>query len=207
MPFHIYFPLIRARLLLFLAALLVGGGGLSASYFYWQDRQAAAQLSRNALQQTQVKHQATVVLGETIQSNYPVYQQIQGLGLMGEERRLNWVEAIEQLKLELGLFSMDYTLLPQRRFEPTLHPPLQQLTVLASRMELKFKLLHEAELFNFFERLRARAKGFFVIRHCSIERLTRGSEISATQPNISADCKLDWLTFREGVQQPLEQAQ
>jgi hypothetical protein len=123
------------------------------------------------------------------------YMELRARGLIGEENRLEWVDAIRQTQEELRLLPLTYEIDPRQpvRLESALDLGDYQLQ--GSRMRLHMDLLHEMDLFNFFADLRAR--GFFAVQDCSIKRLgtVAGAGGAAEGPTLGADCTLNWITM------------
>ncbi|MPQ57522.1 hypothetical protein F8197_12560 [Duganella sp. FT27W] len=137
------------------------------------------------------------------------YVELRQRGLIGDERRLEWVDAIRQVQEELQLPPLSYQIEPQQpvRLEAALDLGDYQLR--GSRMRLHMELLHEMDLFDFLAGLHAR--GFFAAQDCSLKRLATaaGGQVSQLgqlsepgQPgqaalggNLGVDCTLNWITM------------
>ena len=70
---------------------------------------------------------------------------------------------------------------------------------MSSSMKLQMQLLHEDDLLGFIADLRSRVRALIVVRQCSVERIARGPAATerGVQPQLKADCELDWITLRE----------
>ncbi|MET0321234.1 MAG: hypothetical protein ABW069_10985 [Duganella sp.] len=125
------------------------------------------------------------------------YVELRQRGLIGDERRLEWVDAIRQVQEELQLPPLSYEIDPQQpvRLEAALD--LGEYQLRGSRMRLHMELLHEMDLFDFFAGLHAR--GFFAAQDCSIKRLATASGTQDTAGSagatLGADCTLNWITM------------
>lgn len=128
------------------------------------------------------------------------YVELRQRGLIGEERRLDWVDAIRQVQEDLQLPPLSYQIAPQQpvRLEAALDLGDYQLR--GSRMHLHMELLHEMDLFDFLAGLHAR--GFFAAQDCSLKRLATAAGGQLNQPgqaapggNLGVDCTLNWITM------------
>jgi hypothetical protein len=140
------------------------------------------------------------------------YVELRQRGLIGEERRLEWVDAIRQVQEELQLPPLSYEIDPQQpvRLEAALDLGDYQLR--GSRMRLHMELLHEMDLFDFLASLHTR--GFFASQDCTLKRLATANSAQpgdsagdatvatvatgprgATGPTLGADCTLNWITM------------
>jgi hypothetical protein len=120
-------------------------------------------------------------------------------GLVGEERRLDWLDAIRQTQEELKLPPLSYEIEPQQTVQLEAPLDLGELQLRGSRMRLHMELLHELDLFNFFQSLRERS--YFAVQDCTIKRLG----VVAGTPGASslgADCTLNWITLDSAAKTP-----
>lgn len=113
-------------------------------------------------------------------------------GLVGEERRLAWLDAIRQTQEEFKLPPLSYEIEPQQPVQLEAPLDLGELQLRGSRMRLHMELLHELDLFNFLQSLRERS--YFAVQDCSIRRLgvVAGTPGAST---LGADCTLNWITL------------
>jgi hypothetical protein len=110
-------------------------------------------------------------------------------GLIGEERRLEWADRINRIRADRRIPAIDFELSPQR----AIGHAFPGLSINASSMTLRAKLLHEGDLMRILADLKAPGSALVLPRHCLIERnVGDGGENTIT---ISAVCELDWITL------------
>jgi hypothetical protein len=68
--------------------------------------------------------------------------------------------------------------------------------VLASRVKLKARALHEGDILAFVDSLTRNPQGFYPIDRCSMKRIEVAAADSL-QPRVEADCTLEWITLKE----------
>lgn len=188
------FSLLRNAVLAFLATLAISLVAVLASA--WHLRQAhfaeAAQLLERDAARSRLAHAETEK--EEIRLYQPQFVELRRKGLVGPERRLDWVEAIRQIQEQRRLLPLTYEIEVQQpyRLETTL--PTGDYALLGSRMALHMDLLHELDLLNFLSDLRL--AGTFAVQDCIIRR-AGGAAPAAGQlaPTLNADCTLNWLTL------------
>lgn len=188
------FSLLRNAVLVFLGTLAVALAAVSASS--WQLRrahldEAAALLERDGAR-LRLAHAETEK--EEIRQYQPQFVELRRRGLVGPERRLDWVEAIRQIQEQRRLLPLTYEIEVQQpyRLETTL--PTGDYALLGSRMALHMDLLHELDLLNFLADLRL--TGTFAVQDCVIRRAAGASPVAGVlAPNLNADCTLNWLTL------------
>lgn len=123
--------------------------------------------------------------------NTQMYQVLVKKGLFAGERRLEWIDAVSALRERHELFNIDYDISSQG----ALRTPDAPAGALASKVEMRIQALHEHDLINFLNDLKAQAPGVFVLDFCSIKHEVSTSE--KLGPNITAYCTLQWITVKE----------
>jgi hypothetical protein len=69
------------------------------------------------------------------------------------------------------------------------------MDVLASRVKLRVRALHEGDVFAFLSALSQTPQGFYPVDRCLLRRVDNALE--TLQPHVEADCTLEWITLRE----------
>lgn len=188
------FSLLRNAVLLFLATLALALAAVVASA--WQLRQArleeaAALLERDSAR-SRLAHAETEK--EEIRQFQPQFIELRQHGLVGQERRLDWVEAIRQIQERRRLLPLSYEIDIQQPYRLETMLPTGDYTLLGSRMSLHMDLLHELDLLAFLADLRL--AGTFAVQDCVIRRTeAAAAQPGALAPALNADCTLNWLTL------------
>lgn len=110
-------------------------------------------------------------------------------GVIGDERRLQWVETLQDAADSLRLPELNYSISP-RTVAPDL-PMKSTHRVHRSEMKLSLKLLHERDLVDLAALLERNARGLFRMRECELKRGDGADEY------IAANCRVEWLTVGE----------
>jgi len=125
-----------------------------------------------------------------------LYSGYKSSGLVGDERRLSWIESLEGANKVLRLPKLTYNLLPQDKFE---RPGLVAKTgveVKSSPMELSMNLLHEEDIFAILEGLRQSISNLFTVDSCTLSRQSGvGASLNTKDANLSSLCKIRWVTI------------
>lgn len=191
----------RIRLSLAAAVLMVAVGA-AAVYASLQMLQAEKK-NHAAAQARRAESQNKLVRArdeeQELKQKIARYNALVSNGIIGEERRLEWVELIRRIRSERKLFDIEYEVIPQGAIDASILPGASgSYEFLSSTMLMKLKLLHEEDLLNFLADLRASAGVFLRVRKCDVERLPRSSgEIRGVPAQLAADCTIDWITIRE----------
>lgn len=121
------------------------------------------------------------------------YQQLQRIGFVGGEQRINWLDGLRVANQRSELFGIDYQISEQRPYAYASEFNPGQITLNQSVMKLRFRLLHEEDLMRFFHALTQAGAGVFSIDECTLKRIDTTGAIRY-QPNLAAECELSWIT-------------
>ena len=123
------------------------------------------------------------------------YQQMERIGYIGEEQRINWLDGLRRANQQADLFGVDYQIAAQKPYAYAADFNPGQLALTQSAMQLRFRLLHEEDLVRFFDALARQGTGLFSVDQCTLRRIdTRG--VIRYQPNVNAECDLSWITVK-----------
>jgi hypothetical protein len=125
------------------------------------------------------------------------YRKLLDRGVIGDERRLDWVDRIGEIKAARKLFDVRYSIDAQR---PVDYPGLAgggDVQFMASSMKLDMSLLHEEDLFRFLDDLRRALSAHVVVKSCSLQRTERASTEHGLAPRLQASCDIDLVTIRD----------
>lgn len=166
-----------------------------AAYFYISMNEEL-RLSRQRLSQqvSQLEYaQEKMTLYDEI---VPEFTRFQKGGLIGNTKRLQWLETAQVVGEKYDIPRFQYTLQNARTTQDShdhyWHPSIR-LDV--ARMELQMTLVHEGDWFAVMRYLRSYAKGLFSVEKCTI-KLTdeRDGDIFK---GMTSDCLLDWFTLAD----------
>lgn len=134
---------------------------------------------------------------ETIIRYLPEYQRLIEIGFVGEEKRIEWLDALRSVHEQARLFKVDYSIDKQSVFKTTLPLDLGPFTVQSSTMTLSLDMLHEGDLLTLLDGLNASAHAPYILRQCEIRRLVTQLKTNVMQASFQASCELDWITLHE----------
>ena len=190
-----------------LFVVLSAGGAYLAFLAEKQQQQALAQQeeARSQLEQAQARLRRAQETEQEIRRQSALFRYLVGRGILGEERRLDWVEQIREIKEQRRLLALEYEFAPQQ--------PLAgdgSWSFYTSTMRLQMEMLHEDDLLNLLADLRHDAPALVQVRQCDITRLPRSArnplapqlprseQAPGSLPaNLQAQCFLDWISIRE----------
>lgn len=127
------------------------------------------------------------------------FRDLEQRGMIGEERRLSWIETLQMINQELKLLVLRYDISPQRTAEldgagfDTGRFRLQR-----SDMSLNFGALHEGDVLRLLSSLARDGAGLMETESCSMRRSRGDGSIThdAGSANLEVSCRLHWYTLR-----------
>jgi hypothetical protein len=184
-------------LILPLLVLLVTLVGVVMAVKWTEERAQAAQRNLDAQQtqmrEAQIRVQKSGAEKDLIIRYLPDYQQLGALGFIGNEQRINWLDALRNANQKGGLFGINYDISARQPYPHAALLAPGSVNVMQSVMKLRFQMLHEEDLLKFLEYLSEQNAGVFVVNHCSMRRTSTNVTVRF-QPNMSAECQLAWIT-------------
>lgn len=119
---------------------------------------------------------------------------LQKTGVIGEERRLDWLEQLRGTQRELRL--------PGLKYEFAAQTPINRTTPSGyawfnSPLHLQVRLLHEGDLLNVLDRIQQGARAMVIVRACKLAPPATAAERREGIIPLNADCDMDWLTVRQ----------
>ncbi len=174
------------------AALAMGFG----SYWYLQkEKRDGVQSARN-LQEAKARTDAVKREIEDMRASSQVFQGLLDRGILQEERRLDFIERLDALKVRHRLISLEYDIDPQRVLPLAGGRVFNALEVMGSKVKVRLKALHEGDALAFLEDLATPARGFHALSRCQLKRVERVAA-DVSNPRIEADCTLEWISLKD----------
>ena len=182
-----------------LAAALIAGGVAAVVLTQQLLRKAAGeqQTATTERQSAQEKLERATDEEREIRDRLVDYRKLLDRGVIGDERRLDWVDRITEIKTARKLFDVRYSIEAQR---PIDYPGLAgagDVEFMASPMRLDMSLLHEEDLFRFLDDLRRTLSAHVVVKSCSMQRTERATTERGLPPRLQASCEIDLVTIRD----------
>jgi hypothetical protein len=135
---------------------------------------------------------------ELIARYLPDYQKLGATGFIGEENRINWLDALRNANQKGGLFGINYEISAQQAYPHTALLAPGQIKVMQSVMKLRLPLLHEEDLQKFLHHVAEQNAGVFVVDQCTVRRAS-SAQTTRFQPNMTAECQLAWITAQPAI--------
>jgi len=123
-----------------------------------------------------------------------VYRRLGQLNILGEERRLEWADAITRIRGERELLDLRYRVERQRLLTSAPGKPAN-VDFFASTMKVELALLHEEDLLRFLADLRNSGNAFYSVQRCALSRTGQAATGVGITPRLRAECEIDLVTI------------
>ena len=172
-------------------AVAIGLGGK----WYQDHEKRARQSAGQRLEQARQRLDNARRERDNLRESADIFGTLVERGLLQGERRLDMVELVNGLRERFQLFSLDYEVAPQRPLALPGGRVYPAVDILASRVKLRMRALHEGDVIAFVDALAQSQQGFYPLDRCNLRRVDAAAE--AVQPRIEADCAFEWITLKE----------
>jgi hypothetical protein len=186
---------LRVPIAILVAAIAAGAGIVVGSKWYAEKERRTSADSGERLQQARSRLETARRERDNLVQSAEVFRTLFERGLLQGERRLDLVELVNSLRARHQLAALDYEIAPQRTLQLPGGRGFGSIDVLASRVKLRARALHEGDLLAFIDELTQTPQGFYPVDKCTIRRIEAPPD--SIQPRIESECTLEWITLRE----------
>jgi len=185
-------PFIRNALIVWVLTLITSATLVTFSTLgqdQWQTEKNQATATSSALreQYSQLQNEK-----QEVHEYQARFTTLQNSHLIGEERRLDWIERIRQIFDQRKLPPLIYEVNPQQVFVLDPSVAVGDFELRGTKVTLHMGLLHELDLFNFLEDLNL--AGLYSTQSCAIHASNK-AQANALSPKLDAECTLYWITL------------
>jgi hypothetical protein len=131
-----------------------------------------------------------------VKEKLDVYQQLKNLNVLGEERRLEWADAMTRIRTQRELLDLRYRVERQKLLMSAAGKPAN-VDFFSSTMRVELALLHEEDLTRFLADLRASGNAYYSVKRCSLERTAQQATGTTITPRLRAECMIDLITIMD----------
>lgn len=177
-----------------LALILGAAACYVAAEGYLQTTKALGKTTATQRAEMQAKLASASEEEREIKASLQQYQVLAGRGIIGEEKRLDWVDTVTAIKNERRLFNIGYSIAPQTELAYPGFSTGGSVKFMVSRVKMNLQLLHEEDLLNFIDDLARRSRPYVSVRNCDVRRESLGGGTTLA-PRLRADCVFDLITI------------
>lgn len=179
------------------AVVAIGAVSIRYSATLVSSAETALKTQKAKLQEAQTRYQRSGDEKDTIIRYLSSYEALQHDGVVGEERRINWIDGLRLANIQSELFGVDYQIGVQQPYAGVGDFDAQGIKLRQSVMKIRLPLLHEGDLLRFLSTLENQQVGLFTLNKCALARSGVASSSPRYQPNLVAECDLTWITLLE----------
>jgi hypothetical protein len=176
--------------------ILLAAGAAGIAWVQQEQRQARSEVVAAREARTQARERLARIAEEEreVKEKLQVYLQLRELGVLGEERRLEWADAMTRIRTQRELPDLRYRV-ERKRLLSSVGARGASVDFYASTMKVEVAALHEGDLFNFLTDLRDTGNAYYAVRRCSISRTGPSPAVAGLVPRLRADCDIDLITI------------
>lgn len=177
------------------AALLIVSAAVATTTYQWRDRIAAAQMEETERRDDlEARIRSAASNAEGVEAGAARYRDLMGRGIVGPERRADWLEYISREREQGRVLDVEYEIHPLQPLSINGVPVgTARHDAMASTMKIKLGLLHEQDFVDFLDDAHRNVSALLRVQACRMER----AEANASGIPLRAECEIDWITLRE----------
>jgi hypothetical protein len=187
---------LRRPLIMIVVAIPVSVALALAGYHYEKLQRDEYQMALSTLRSTHKLYSNIINDIDLLDQYRSLYREYKSSGLVGDERRLSWIESLESTNEVLRLPTLAYNLNPQEDNKRPKFKLKRGVSVMSSPMDLTIGMLHEEDLFALLEGLRLSIQNLFTVDSCSIIRSSPvDRSLDTRKANLRTQCTIRWVTI------------
>lgn len=174
------------------ASLLIAVGGTSYWLIDQQDEKVKHERNKLSVLEDQ---ESNYVRNQSIYSDYAEkYLNYVKKGVVGNEDRLSWIEALDNANKQLKLDGLSYNISAQTKINRKGAP--KAIELYQSNMAVEMNALHSKDINTLIRYLESQGKGHLVQDSCGFQRLgnNREFDLNADTAKVQISCDMHWIT-------------
>ncbi|MDX1519965.1 MAG: hypothetical protein R3318_07565 [Gammaproteobacteria bacterium] len=194
---NVEWPAIRGAVIVFCIILLISGGMIGATLYFKHQVQLEFNRNKAMFQSISQRYLAVDQEENMIHEYYPKYVELLEQGIIGRERRLNWIEVLRAFGEETRVPMLNYRISSQNEHPFEYPVDMGQFRIYSSSMKLDLKLLHEGDLINLLNTIETNSLGLSSVDQCKLRRSRNKTVFDVNKPNLEASCEINWFTIKK----------
>ncbi len=186
---------LRGSWLVLAASIALSAGIVTGSHWYLGKERRDSSVFSQRLREARARVESARRERDSLAESADVFRTLVERGLLQTEQRLDLVELVNALRVRHQLFGLDYEIAPQRTLALASGRSFLAVDVLASRVKLRARALHEGDILGFIDDLTRSREGFYPVDRCILRRLDAPAD--AIEPHVEAECTLEWITLKD----------
>ena len=193
---------LRGSVALLVLALALGGAAAGVSIRFHDASVHGYEREKTRLEAVRSRHAAIDEQRRLLETWLTPFRQLQAEGIIGDERRLAWIETLREAAAHLQLPSLRYRIERRTPYEAGLDLEPGAFRPLSTAVRLDVGLLHEGDLVRLLHELATRGAGLHRVERCDVRRAGPSFVVRPDAVNLVAECDLRWITLARVETQP-----
>ena len=186
---------LRGSIVLFAFALAIGAAAAGSAVRFHDEASHGYEREKERLETIRSRFRTIDEQKRLIETWLPAFRALRAAGVIGEERRLAWIESLRAVAARVGLPSLRYRIEPRTPYEAGLGLEIGPFRPFSTVVRLEAGLLHEGDLERLFRDLAIRGAGLYRIERCEVRRAGPTFVMRSGAVNLTAECDLRWITL------------
>lgn len=189
---------LRVPLGLSVGALLILLGVLYAGSVWLGERERVYQRARTDLARAAGQYRSASDDTAVYEQYATRFREFENNGMIGDERRLAWIEALQSANRDLKLPTLRYEIAPREAVPlDRARVDTRYLELHRSTMTLRLGALHEGDVLKLLQSLANEKSALMETESCILERARGDGSISYNprQANLEVRCRVHWYTL------------
>lgn len=187
--------ILKTSLVIFCACFIIASALIGTSYYFKSSLEKEYKINKSVFQSISRRYLDVDQEEKVLRENYPEFIRLYNEGIIGQEKRLNWIESLRQAGETIALPSLSYSIESQEEHVPEYTVNYSGYTLYRSSMQLSLGLLHEGDLFKFIDYINKNTDGIYTIYECKFRKNSNEIFFEKDRANVSASCLLYWITI------------
>ena len=186
---------LRGSMVLAAFAVTIGVAVTGAAHRFHAEASRGYDREKDRLEAVRSRYRTIDEQKRQIETWLPAYRSLESAGVIGEERRLEWIETLRAAAARAGLPSLRYRMEPRTAYEAGPGLEAGDHGAFSTVVRIEAGLLHEGDLERLLRELAAADAGLFRIERCGVRRSGPEFLMRPGAINLSAECDLRWITL------------
>ena len=186
---------IRMSIAIFALALAGSGAMLGAAAWHHDRAVTEHKWQQGRLESIRSRYRTIDEQRRIIETWLPEFRSLEAAGIVGEERRLAWIETLRAAAADLKLPSLRYRIEPRAVHDPGLALGTTAYLPFSTVVRLEAGLLHEGDFERLVREIALRDPGLHRIESCTLHRTGPHLVMRGNAVNLGAECDLRWITL------------
>lgn len=187
--------ILKGSIIVFCICIVLSGVLIGASYYFNNNLEKQLRSNKSVFNSISRRYLDVDKEETLLLENYPKFVALYNSGVIGREKRLNWIEALRKSGEKIKLPSLKYGIKSQEVYTPGFQINYGGFALYRSSMDLSLGLLHEGDLFKLLNYLNRNAAGAYTISECEFRPVGNEIQYNKDQANITVSCLLHWVTI------------